>query len=234
MADSEQHQQLTVGVVTESRPGERRVAMVPKLVGRLAQRGLRVLVEPGAGAGAYLSDDAFIQAGAELGDAWSAPVVVKVNPPAPGEVAKLGRGTVLIGFLDPRGNPEGLAKLEEAGLRAFAMEAVPRISRAQAMDALSSQASIGGYRAVLLAARKLPRFFPMLTTAALHRAPGEGAGARQPASPGCRHWPRRSASARRPPVTTSGPRSASRSSRSARSSSTSASKRSAKAATPAS
>jgi len=165
VTDSEQ-QRLTVGVVAESRPGEHRVALVPKLVGRLAQRGLAVVVAPGAGAGAHLSDDAYLQAGAELGDAWKASIVAKVAPPSADELAKMGRGTVLIGFLDPRGNPDGLEALEKAGLKAFAMEAIPRISRAQAMDALSSQASIGGYRAVLRAAELLPRFFPMLTTAA--------------------------------------------------------------------
>ncbi|SEP53445.1 Re/Si-specific NAD(P)(+) transhydrogenase subunit alpha [Amycolatopsis saalfeldensis] len=163
---AESGNRLTVGVVAESRPGERRVAMVPKLVARLAQRGLRVVVEPGAGAGAQLADDAYVQAGAELGDAWAADVVLKVAPPSETEVGKLKTGTVLIGFLDPRGDPEGIAALERAGVRAFAMEAVPRISRAQAMDALSSQSSVSGYRAVLLAAEKFTRFFPMLTTAA--------------------------------------------------------------------
>ncbi|MDT8915393.1 Re/Si-specific NAD(P)(+) transhydrogenase subunit alpha [Amycolatopsis sp. PS_44_ISF1] len=164
MAESESR--LTVGVVAESRPGERRVAMVPKLVDRLARRGLRVVVEPGAGAGAQLADDAYVRAGGELGDAWAAEVVLKVAPPSETEVGQLKPGTVLIGFLDPRGAPEGVAALERAGVRAFAMEAVPRISRAQAMDALSSQSSVSGYRAVLLAAEKFTRFFPMLTTAA--------------------------------------------------------------------
>jgi NAD(P) transhydrogenase subunit alpha len=163
---AESGNRLTVGVVAESRSGERRVAMVPKLVARLAQRGLRVVVEPRAGAGAQLADDAYVQAGAELGDAWAADVVLKVAPPSESEVGKLKPGTVLIGFLDPRGDPDGIAALERAGVRAFAMEAVPRISRAQAMDALSSQSSVSGYRAVLLAAEKFTRFFPMLTTAA--------------------------------------------------------------------
>ncbi|MFF0145418.1 NAD(P) transhydrogenase subunit alpha [Amycolatopsis sulphurea] len=163
---AEDGSRLTVGVVTESRPGERRVALVPKLVPRLAQRDLTTIVERGAGAGAQLTDDAYTEAGAELGDPWQSDVVVKVAAPAAEEIAKLKRGALLIGFLDPRGDPDGIAALEKAGIRAFAMEAVPRISRAQAMDALSSQSSVAGYRAVLLAAEKLTRFFPMLTTAA--------------------------------------------------------------------
>ncbi|MFD9966102.1 Re/Si-specific NAD(P)(+) transhydrogenase subunit alpha [Amycolatopsis sp. NPDC058986] len=163
---AENEKRLTVGVVAESRPGERRVALVPKLVGRLAGRGLKVVVQSGAGAAAYVSDDAFEQAGAELGDAWDADIVVKVAAPTADELARLGAGTVLIGFLNPRGDPDGVAALEKAGVRAFAVEAIPRISRAQAMDALSSQSGVAGYRAVLLAAENLPRFFPMLTTAA--------------------------------------------------------------------
>lgn len=227
---AESGNRLTVGVVAESRSGERRVAMVPKLVARLAQRGLRVVVEPGAGAGAQLADDAYVQAGAELGDAWAADVVLKVAPPSENEVGKLKPGTVLIGFLDPRGAPDGIEELERAGIRAFAMEAVPRISRAQAMDALSSQSSVSGYRAVLLAAEKFTRFFPMLTTAAGTVPPAKvlvlGAGVAA-----CRRSPRPSGSARRPPATTCGPRWGSRCARSARSSSTSASRPSARAVT---
>jgi NAD(P) transhydrogenase subunit alpha len=157
---------LSVGVVKETRPGERRVALVPKLVERLAGRGLRVVVEEGAGAAAQLPDKVFTDAGAEIGDAWSASVVLKVAPPAEGEVAKLKKGTVLIGFLNPLSNVDGVAELSDAGITAFAVESIPRISRAQAMDALSSQSSVAGYRAVLLAAQRLTRFFPMLTTAA--------------------------------------------------------------------
>jgi NAD(P) transhydrogenase subunit alpha len=157
---------LTVGVVRESRPGERRVALVPKLIERLVKRGLRVIVEPGAGAQAHLSDDVFEAAGAKLGEAWDADAVLKVAPPTPDEVARLKPGTLLIGFLNPRSDPDGLAALEKAGLIAFAVESIPRISRAQAMDALSSQSSVAGYKAVLLAAERLTRFFPMLTTAA--------------------------------------------------------------------
>ncbi|WP_370943325.1 Re/Si-specific NAD(P)(+) transhydrogenase subunit alpha [Amycolatopsis sp. cg5] len=163
MAETEQ---LTVGVVKESRSGERRVSLVPKLIERLTKRGLRIVVESGAGAGAYLADSVFEEAGAVIGDAWGADIVLKVAPPTADEVAKLKTGTLLIGFLNPRSDPDGITALEKAGVRAFAVEAIPRISRAQAMDALSSQSGVAGYRAVLLAAEKLPRFFPMLTTAA--------------------------------------------------------------------
>ncbi|HKS48849.1 MAG TPA: Re/Si-specific NAD(P)(+) transhydrogenase subunit alpha [Amycolatopsis sp.] len=163
MADSEA---LIVGVVRESEPGERRVALVPKLVERLVKRGLRVVVEAGAGVGARLPDAAFGQAGAVIGDPWRAGVVLKVAPPSSAEVARMAPGTVLIGFLRPLSDLDRIAELEKAGVTAFAMESVPRITRAQAMDALSSQSSVAGYRSVLLAAERLPRFFPMLTTAA--------------------------------------------------------------------
>lgn len=157
---------LTVGVAGESRPGERRVALVPKMAERLIKRGLRVVVESGAGEHAAFYDDAFTEAGAVIGDPWSSDVVVKVAPPSADETARLHNGTVLTGFLAPLTDTEGIAALRRAGVTAFAMESIPRITRAQAMDALSSQSSIAGYRAVLLAAQRLPRFFPMLTTAA--------------------------------------------------------------------
>lgn len=157
---------LTVGVVYESRADERRVALVPKMAERLIKRGMRVIVESGAGDEAAFYDEAFTAAGASIGEAWQADIVVKVAPPTRDEVAKLGKGTVLAGFLAPLTDTEGIAALEQAGVLAFAMESIPRITRAQAMDALSSQSSIAGYRAVLLAAQRLPRFFPMLTTAA--------------------------------------------------------------------
>ncbi|WP_007024139.1 NAD(P)(+) transhydrogenase (Re/Si-specific) subunit alpha [Saccharomonospora iraqiensis] len=155
-----------VGVVAESRDGERRVALVPRAVERLTRRGLRVVCERGAGAGAWFTDEAYTDAGAEIGDARGCDVVLTVAPPTPDEVGRLRPGTVLIGFLAPWSDTGTLAALEEAGVRAFAVEAVPRISRAQSMDALSSQAGVAGYRAVLRAADLLPRFFPMLTTAA--------------------------------------------------------------------
>ncbi|TNC22386.1 Re/Si-specific NAD(P)(+) transhydrogenase subunit alpha [Amycolatopsis alkalitolerans] len=157
---------LSVGVVRESLPGERRVALVPKLVSRLIRRKLRVLVESGAGEGAALADEVFEESGAEIGHAWQADVVLKVAPPTQAEVTRLKPGAVLIGFLKPLSDVDGIAALDRAGVTAFAMESIPRITRAQAMDALSSQSSVAGYRSVLLAAERLPRFFPMLTTAA--------------------------------------------------------------------
>jgi NAD(P) transhydrogenase subunit alpha len=164
---------LTVGVVRESTAGERRVALVPKLIERLVKRGLRVVMEPGAGEGVLLADELFEEAGAQLGDAWRANIVLKVAPPTTAEVAKLAAGTVLIGFLKPLSDVDGIAALDRAGVTAFAMESIPRITRAQAMDALSSQSSVAGYRAVLLGAERLTRFFPMLTTAAGTVAPAK-------------------------------------------------------------
>jgi NAD(P) transhydrogenase subunit alpha len=158
--------QVTVGVVAESAAGERRVALVPKMVERLTKRGLQVVVAEGAGAGAYLSDQTFTDAGATVGDPLAADIVVRVAPPDEAEIGKLKAGSILIGFLAPLSDPERLTALESAGVIAFAMESIPRISRAQAMDALSSQGNVAGYRAVLLAAQHLARFFPMLTTAA--------------------------------------------------------------------
>ncbi|GAB3520418.1 NAD(P) transhydrogenase subunit alpha [Arthrobacter monumenti] len=157
---------LSVGVVKEANVGERRVALVPKAVAGLASKGLRVIVEPGAGLGALMPDELYVDAGAELGDAWSADVVLKVAPPAPAEIGRLSPGATLIGFLAPRNADNPIAALRKAGVTAYAVEAIPRISRAQVMDALSSQANVAGYRATLLAASLSTRFFPMLTTAA--------------------------------------------------------------------
>src|SRR4051794_39953553 len=158
---------MTVGVPKETAPGERRVALVPEVIKRLVGKGLEVRVEPGAGEGALIPDAHFEEAGATLSaEVWSADVVVKVNPPTADEIGKLRRDGVLIGFLAPRTQPETIEQLKSAGITAFAMEAIPRISRAQAMDALSSQANVGGYKAVLLGAEHATRFFPMLMTAA--------------------------------------------------------------------
>jgi proton-translocating NAD(P)+ transhydrogenase subunit alpha len=158
--------QTTVGVVAESGADERRVALVPKAVAPLVKGGASVIVESGAGERAQLPDELYTDAGATIGDAWAADVVVKVAPPTPAEVSRLRRGQTLIGFLAPRNADNSIGALTEAGVQAFALEAIPRISRAQAMDALSSQGNVAGYKAVLLAASELTRFFPMLTTAA--------------------------------------------------------------------
>jgi H+-translocating NAD(P) transhydrogenase subunit alpha len=142
------------------------VALVPDVVRRLMTAEHTVVVEAGAGVAAGASDEAYTAAGAELGDPWEAEVVVKVAPPSPEEAARLKPGTTLVGFLAPLTNPQGLQALAAAGATALAMEAIPRISRAQSMDALSSQATVSGYRAVLIAALQLERFFPMFMTAA--------------------------------------------------------------------
>jgi NAD(P) transhydrogenase subunit alpha len=160
---------MLVAVPKETTAGERRVALVPEVVKRLGAHGVEVLVESGAGEAAMIPDALYEQAGARLGDAatvWSSPLVVKVAPPSNAEVAKLQAGAVLIGFLAPLSNPESTKALAKQKVTAFAMESIPRISRAQAMDALSSQSNVAGYRAALLAAEQIGRFFPMLTTAA--------------------------------------------------------------------
>ena len=156
----------TVGVPRESVTDERRVALVPRVVERVKALGLDVVVDAGAGHHALIPDSAFTEAGASIGDAWAADVVVKVNPPTPEEIGKLSAGTTLVGFLAPLTQPEAIQRLRSAGVVAFAMESIPRISRAQSIDALSSQANVAGYKAVLMAASECTRFFPMLTTAA--------------------------------------------------------------------
>lgn len=165
MTDPQTHA-TSVGVVAESGPEERRVALVPKAVAALVNSGVAVTVEAGAGERALLPDALYAAAGATLGDAWSADIVVKVAPPTEAEVGRLRRGQTLIGFLAPRNTDNSIGALAQAGVQAFAVEAIPRISRAQVMDALSSQANVSGYKAVLLAAAESTRFFPMLTTAA--------------------------------------------------------------------
>lgn len=156
----------TVGVVAESEPDERRVALVPKAVATLVSQGVAVVVESGAGQRALLPDELYTAAGATIGDAWGCDVVVKVAPPTAAEVGRLRSGQTLVGFLAPRNAENQIGALRTAGVQAFAVEAIPRISRAQAMDALSSQGNVAGYKAVVLAASESTRFFPMLTTAA--------------------------------------------------------------------
>jgi len=159
-------QRPRIGVVRETAPGERRVALVPKAITQLIGKGLDVIVESGAGEAALLPDSAFESAGAVIGNPWDCDVVVKVAEPSTDEIAKLSAGTRLIGFLNPRSQENQIGELKAKGVEAYAMEAIPRISRAQVMDALSSQNNVAGYKAVLVAADNLTRFFPMLTTAA--------------------------------------------------------------------
>jgi len=147
---------------------------VPETVGRLAGAGFEVAVERGAGEVAAFPDEAFAEAGASLvGNALDADAVVKVQKPSAAEVEALRDGSVLVAFLQPLTDPEGIERLGARGVVAFAMESIPRITRAQPMDALSSQATVSGYKAMLLAAERLPRFFPMLMTAAGTVAPAK-------------------------------------------------------------
>ncbi len=157
---------MRVGVPREISDGEHRVALIPDGVGRL--EGSTVAVEQGAGAGAGFPDSLYAEAGAELvADAFEgADVVVKVAPPTDGEVERLQSGQVLVSFLQPLTEKARLEALRDRGVVGFAMESIPRTTRAQSMDALSSQATVSGYKAVLLGAERLPRFLPMLTTAA--------------------------------------------------------------------
>ncbi len=157
---------MRVGIPRETTEGERRVALVPETVGKLAAGGFELVVEQDAGADASFPDEAYAAAGATVGDPWDADGVVKVRKPSAGEVERLRSGQLLIGFLEPLSDQAGVEALGARGVTAFALESVPRITRAQPMDALSSQATVGGYKAALLAAEQLPRFFPMLMTAA--------------------------------------------------------------------
>jgi H+-translocating NAD(P) transhydrogenase subunit alpha len=166
---------MRVAVPRETSPGERRVALVPETVSKLRDAGFEIRVERGAGDSAGFPDAAYEGAGAELVDGSSlltgAQVVLRVAPPTSTETAALEAGTVLVGFLQPLTDREGIECLRERGVIAFAMESIPRITRAQPMDALSSQATVAGYKAVLLAANRVQKLFPMLMTAAGTIAP---------------------------------------------------------------
>src|SRR5881394_3961628 len=157
---------MRVGIPRETTEGERRVALVPETVGKLAAAGFDLVVEKGAGDAASFPDEAYSEAGATVGDPWEANGAVKVRKPSPDERERLRSGQLLIAFLEPLSDQAGVEALAERGVMAFALESVPRITRAQPMDALSSQATVGGYEAALLGAEHLPRFFPMLMTAA--------------------------------------------------------------------
>jgi H+-translocating NAD(P) transhydrogenase subunit alpha len=166
---------MRVAVPRETAPGERRVALVPETVSKLREAGFAIRVERDAGAAAGFLDQSYRDSGAdvvepsELLEATEG--VVRVARPAPAETAALEAGTVLIGFLQPLTDAQGISRLRERGVIAFAMESIPRITRAQPMDALSSQATVSGYKAVLLAADRVPKLFPMLMTAAGTIAP---------------------------------------------------------------
>jgi NAD(P) transhydrogenase subunit alpha len=165
---------MKVGVPRETAAGERRVALVPDTVKRLAGGGFDIVVERSAGEAASFPDRDYEEAGAELvDDPYAAEALVKVQPPTADEVGRLREGQILIGFLQPLTDRDGIGRLSERGVIAFAMESIPRITRAQTMDALSSQATVSGYKAAVLAADTLPKFFPMLMTAAGTVAPAK-------------------------------------------------------------
>jgi NAD(P) transhydrogenase subunit alpha len=168
---------VILGVPKESAPGELRVALIPESVARLVKAGVTIHIERGAGLAAGFTDAAYEAAGAQLADAAallsSADLVCKVQKPTPAEAAQLKQGAHLISLLAPSTSAESIAALDARGVTAFALELVPRITRAQSMDVLSSQATVAGYKAVLLGAAAAPKFLPMLTTAAGTIAPSK-------------------------------------------------------------
>jgi len=159
---------MVVGVPTEKFPGERRVALVPELVPKLTRAGLEVLVQSGAGAAAGFSDRSYLERGARLEPEifQRADILLKVQPPTADEIGRMKEGSTLIGFLQPYTSTAEIRTLAARRVTAFSMELMPRITRAQPMDALSAMSTISGYKAVLLAASRLPKFFPLLMTAA--------------------------------------------------------------------
>jgi len=162
---------VVVAVPKEVAPGERRVALTPEVVGRLTKTGVEVRIEEGAGTLSRYLDDAYRTAGAKVMPGGSdlyagAKIVAVVQPPLPETIRSLSEGTILVGFLNPTRSLEAIAAMKSAGVSAFAVELIPRISRAQSMDGLSSQATVAGYRGALLGAEYCPKFWPMLTTAA--------------------------------------------------------------------
>lgn len=162
---------LTIGVPREQIPGERRVALVPEVVTDLVKAGFGVVVQSGAGMGAFLDDDAYREAGAEIAPTATdllarVQIIAKVQPPLLDEVALFRPGQLLISFLDRTRDTRTVEVLAERGVVAFSFNAVPRITRAQSMDALSVMSTVGGYKAVLMAADTIGRFFPLLMTAA--------------------------------------------------------------------
>ncbi|MGI5127387.1 Re/Si-specific NAD(P)(+) transhydrogenase subunit alpha [Pseudonocardia sp. CA-107938] len=165
-AATEQTPGKTIGVVRESTPGETRVAATPATVAQLLKLGYSVVVEAGAGARSDFPDEAFVEAGASIGDAWQADVVFAINSPSDEELARMRPGATLIAMLAPRLDPDIVERLARRPITALSMDAVPRISRAQSLDVLSSMANIAGYRAVVEAAHEFGRFFTGQVTAA--------------------------------------------------------------------
>lgn len=162
---------MKIAIAKEIEVGERRVALIPDIVARLVKQGLEIWVENGAGEGSFFSNEAYEAVGAKIisdvGMLWNqADVILKVGIPKEHEINQMREGSVLMSFLSPLGEPETIQKLAHRKVTAFSMELIPRSSRAQSMDALSSQAGVAGYKAVLIAAAASPKFFPMLTTAA--------------------------------------------------------------------
>ncbi|HET6650990.1 MAG TPA: Re/Si-specific NAD(P)(+) transhydrogenase subunit alpha [Candidatus Limnocylindria bacterium] len=170
---------MKIAVPRETAEGETRVALTPQIAGQLVADGMEVLVQAGAGEASSNLDDAYKEAGATIvPDAAAlygqADVVLRVGRPSDEEIEMLKEGTVLIGTLGTLAKPELAQKLAKRGVTAISMDAIPRITRAQSMDTLSSQATVGGYKAVLMAAERLPKFFPLLTTAAGTIRPAKG------------------------------------------------------------
>jgi len=170
---------MKIAVPREIAEGETRVALTPQIAGQLVADGIEVLIEAGAGEGSSNPDEAYEEAGATIvPDAPSlygqADMVLRVGRPSDEELQMLKKGTVLIGTLGTLARPEIAQQLAERGVTAISMDAIPRITRAQSMDTLSSQATVGGYKAVLIAAERLPKFFPLLTTAAGTIRPARG------------------------------------------------------------
>jgi NAD(P) transhydrogenase subunit alpha len=164
--ESAHHPPQRIGVVAESTPGETRVAATPATVRQLVGLGYDVVVESDAGTASGFADDTYCEAGAQIGDAWQADVVLKVNSPSTGEIARVPDGATLIGLISPAQQSDLLAELASRPITVLALDAVPRISRAQSMDVLSSMANIAGYRAVIEAAHVFGRFFTGQVTAA--------------------------------------------------------------------
>jgi len=161
---------MRVGIIKETLENERRIAAVPETVSKMTKAGTEVIVESGAGSGSFISDGEFEASGARISSRdeilSSADVLIKVNKPTPDEIDKMKEGAIVISFLQPFSSPEEIKKLASRKVSALSMEMVPRITRAQRMDALSTMSTVAGYKVVLLAADASGRFFPMLSTAA--------------------------------------------------------------------